>query len=107
MSRMGRSIRDYVSKGGDISYERLKARFGEPNQIAFVYANEMTTGEVLDNIRIGRKVIKIVSAVAIAIGVLWLGYLALCIRDVNNTVNGYLAIGDAVIIDKTEISDGG
>lgn len=103
---MARSIRDYVSEGTDVSYERLKTRFGEPTQIAFVYANEMTMGEVLDNIRIGRKVIIIVSAAAIVMGALWLGYLALCIWDVNNTVNGYLAVGEAVIIDKTEISDG-
>lgn len=104
---MERSIRDYVSEGADVSYEVLVSRFGEPEQVAFTYANEMTTEEVLEHIRNGKKFVKIAFVTAVALIVVWIGYAVLCFINIKRDANGYLAVGEVVIIDKTEISDGG
>lgn len=101
------SIQDYLSEGAKTDYDQLVKRFGAPSKVGYTYVTEMETDEIIENIRNGKKLIKIVSVTAIIIGMVWLGYLALCICEANNTMNGYMAIGDAVIIDKTEISEGG
>ena len=103
---MERSIRDYVSEGTAVSYRKIKERFGEPEQIAFVYANEMTTDEILENVKSGEKIVEI-ALVTAAITVLMCGiHIVVSYLDYDRDSNGY-AVVEIIEYERVVVDEGG
>lgn len=102
---MGRSIRDYVSKGADISYEQLTARFGDPKQIASTYVMEMDAEELLTSFKNGKRLIGAAVITSVIMISMWLGFLFVCHEDVEKDVNGYLIVEEVVVENRTLLND--
>lgn len=63
----------YLAENPGAAYAELLERFGTPQQIASSYVDETETGELLRNLRVRRKIVRIVTAAALAVVVLWAG----------------------------------
>lgn len=102
---MASSIRNYVSEGTNISYEQIRQRFGDPEQIATVYVNEMETAELLQEFKMKRSMIGITLAVSALVATMWLGYLTICYFEVQDAAKGY-AVVEIVEYERTENAEG-
>lgn len=103
--RIKHSIQDYLSDGDEISYSQIKERFGEPKQIAYSYVENMETEEVTKELKISKKIIRIITVAAIAMVVLWGGYVALCYINFQDSMNGYIIV-EVTEIERTTIDEG-
>lgn len=103
LKRIGNTIREYLVENQNAAYEELTKRFGTPQQIAASYVEEMGTDELLRDLRIRRKVVRAVTAAALAVAILWAGFIGAAYVDHVNDVNGYLVIGEIIEIEETEI----
>lgn len=102
---MGRSIRDYVSEGADVTYGQLVKRFGEPRQVAFIYVNEMETDELIMRLKINSR---IVSAVLVAVTLLIIMRFCFNLVSLNafeRDVNGY-AVVEIIEVERKVIDEG-
>ena len=103
--KMGRSIRDYVSEGADVTYGQLVKRFGEPRQVAFIYVNEMETDELIMRLKINSR---IVSAVLVAVTLLIIMRFCFNLVSLNafeRDVNGY-AVVEIIEVERKVIDEG-
>lgn len=103
---MANSIRDYVSNGTHVTYEQLKKRFGDPEQIAFTYVNEMETGELVEEIRISKKTVGIIAVTAVVMVLLWTVRLVISYTDHEKNVNGY-AVVEIIEVERKLVDEGG
>ena len=84
-------IEKVFSEGeGELTYGQLVERFGTPQQIASAYVDEMGTIELLNDLRIKRKIVRTV-AVSCAIAlVMWAGCIAVALMHDYDQDNGYM-----------------
>lgn len=83
------SVAAYVNDNPVAEYHTIVDRFGTPQVIASTYIDELDTPEILENLRIKRTVVRIVSATAAAIVFIWLGVAGVALISNNHQVNGY------------------
>lgn len=103
---MASSIRDYVSEGACLTYEQLVSRFGDPKQVAYTYVNEMETDELVQEIKAGKKIVKI-AAITVAVMILiWAVITVVSYNDHAVDANGY-AIVEIIEVDRKLIDEGG
>lgn len=76
LGKISGTVSGYLTenRGGD--YGALVARFGTPQQIASAYVDELETPELLNSLRIRRRIVKIVSGTALVVIILWVGVVA-------------------------------
>lgn len=103
LKRIESTVREYVMDTPNVSYEGLTERFGVPQQIAATYVEEMGTDELLRDLRIRRRIVRAVTAAALAVVILWAGFIGAAYVDHRKDVNGYLVIGEIIEIEETEI----
>lgn len=89
---MARSIRDYISEGSCITYEQLVSRFGDPKRIAFTYVNELETDEIITEINISRKKVRILAITALVVIFMWAVVVGVSYYDHKKDANGYAVI---------------
>lgn len=96
-------IENVISESeGELTYGQLVERFGTPQQIASAYVDEMGTIELLNDLRIKRKIVRAV-AVSCAIAlVMWAGCIAAALANDYNADNGYM-VETLIIGDRTKI----
>lgn len=92
---METSVLDYASKNPDADYSEIAARFGSPQQIASSYVDEMETEELLWNLKIRKKIVRIVAIIAALVVVLWLGVVTFEYIYNTDVTNGYYEIAIA------------
>lgn len=92
LSAMARSIRDYISEGSCITYEQLVSRFGDPKRIAFTYVNELETDEIITEINISRKKVRILAITALVVIFMWAVVVGVSYYDHKKDANGYAVI---------------
>lgn len=63
----------------------------------------MGTDELLRDLRIRRRIIGIITVTAIAVVVLWAGFITAAYVDHVNDVNGYLVVGEAIVTERNVI----
>lgn len=103
---MESSIRDYVSDGAHVRYEQLKTRFGDPKQIASTYVSEMESGDLLNELKAEKKIIRIVfTSVAIAV-TLWTALVVTSYTTFKKDINGY-AVVEVIEVERTTVDEGG
>lgn len=105
LSAMASSIRDYVSEGSDISYEQLKARFGEPKQIASTYVMDMEAEDLLESLQTKRIVVAVATAIIVTAGI-WLVTIVDAYVNHKKDMAGY-AVVEVIEYERIEIDEGG
>lgn len=103
---MAASIRAFASDHPSADYEHLVARFGSPEQIAATYVDEMESGELINSLRIKRKILCLVVGAVIMALIIWLGYLRICYLEVKENT-GYIVVGGIIEEERTENIEGG
>lgn len=103
---MARSIRDYVSEGADVSYELLKARFGEPKQIAFTYVNELETDALVKELSNNKRIYTVAVVTASILVMLWVAYLGYCYSSYEKNINGYMTV-EIIEYERVELDEEG
>jgi len=83
------SIDTYLAEFPQANFTQIQAHFGSPQQIASGYVEDLGTGETLRALKLRKRVLTIVGAVALAILLLWAGVLTWAAIESNNTDNGY------------------
>lgn len=97
------NIDDFMTNNPDAQYTNLVARFGTPQEIAASYVNEMDMGELLNSLRIRKKIVRTIAAMAAMIVMLWLGQLTLVHLHYLNQADGYMV--DTIEVIEREIYD--
>lgn len=95
------SVSHYLEENPCAAFSDIQNRFGTPQQIAALYTDEMSTNELLTNLRTGRKITRILTtAAAIALAV-WIIILSVALIDHHNEIDGYIVteLGDTIIVE--------
>ena len=86
------NVSAFCEEHPEAGYDEIVARFGTPYQIASAYVDEMDTGELLKNLRIKRKVVRVVATVSAAIIATWLLVVGMVYFEGVNEVNGQVSV---------------
>lgn len=90
-------MRDYAQEEPEVSYAQLVSRFGSPEEIAAAYLSEQSSGTVKKAVRIQKKILTIVLAVAIFVGLLWATYLVFVYNTIKEVAGGTIVVGEVII----------
>lgn len=92
----------FMTENPDCGYDAIVSRFGTPQQISSAYVDEQETSELLNDLRIKRKIVSVVvSAVAVLIAV-WSVAMGMVYIEGHNSVNGTVnVVGIEVIHEET------
>ena len=82
-------VEEYLKEYPDARYADLTARFGTPDQIVFSCLEEMDAGELLQRLKIKRKIVGITAAAALAVVVLWTAVVSIMYVENKNYREGY------------------
>lgn len=85
----------YLQENSDPTEEMLHQRFGAPQQIAAAYVDEMGTPELLENLRIRRRVLTIIVSLVLAVIMIWLAAVGIALWDSHENAMG--SVDDGVI----------
>lgn len=103
---MESSVQDFVIENSHVDYATITQRFGTPQQIAASYIEEMSTPELTQQLRIRKTIVRIVAATALVLVLLWAGVVVTALIRHVKAMNGYLIVGEAEVIDRTEYTEG-
>ena len=95
------SIGMYLMEKPGADYDALAARFGTPRQIAASYLEAMDASELSRHLRIGKKIVAIVGAAALAVVILWACTVSISLIDSFNDTNGFI-VESVEVISKEE-----
>ena len=106
LSRVESSVRDFVTENPNADYAAIEQRFGTPQQIAASCIEEMDAQELTLQLRIRKTIVRIVAATALVRVLLWAGVVVTALIRHVKAMNGYLIVGEAEVIDRTEYTEG-
>ena len=106
LSRGESSVRDFVTENPNADYAAIEQRFGTPQQIAASCIEEMDAQELTLQLRIRKTIVRIVAATALVLVLLWAGVVVTALIRHVKAMNGYLIVGEAEVIDRTEYTEG-
>ena len=106
LSRVESSFRDFVTENPNADYAAIEQRFGTPQQIAASCIEEMDAQELTLQLRIRKTIVRIVAATALVLVLLWAGVVVTALIRHVKAMNGYLIVGEAEVIDRTEYTEG-
>lgn len=106
LSRVESSVRDFVTENPNADYAAIEQRFGTPQQIAASCIEEMDAQELTLQLRIRKTIVRIVAATALVLVLLWAGVVVTTLIRHVKAMNGYLIVGEAEVIDRTEYTEG-
>lgn len=92
-------IGGYLEENPDAGEADLRQRFGTPQQIAVAYVGEVDGSELLRNLRLRRRIARIVAGAAIAATLMWAVAVTFALVKYDNAANGYWGEEIAVISD--------
>ncbi len=106
LNRINEIIGGYLEENADPSYDGLTARFGTPKQIVTSCLEEMDTGELIQKLKIKRKIVSIVAAAAVAVVVLWAAVVSIAYIEHKKDGDGYFVESDPIVIYREEANGG-
>lgn len=83
------SVLSFLSEAPGATYAEIEARFGLPQVIASSYIDEMDTALLLKEIRIKRKIVKIIFFTALTALALCAISLGIALYDAHLGIHGY------------------
>ena len=96
------NVSAYLEEAPSTDYNALVQRFGSPRQIAATYVDELSTNELLHDLRIRKRIVNIVFTCAALILTIWVGIVTIAMIDNQNSDNSYYEI--EIIDEEMEIS---
>ena len=96
------NVSAYLEEAPSADYNALVQRFGSPQQIAATYVDELSTNELLHDLRIRKRIVNIVFTCAALILTIWVGIVTIAMIDNQNSDNSYYEI--EIIDEEMEIS---
>ena len=107
LSRVESSVLDFVIENPDVDYDAITRRFGTPQQIATSCIEEMNAPELTQQLRIKKRILRVVGMTAVMLVLLWAGLVVASYVDHRKDMNGYLVVGEASVIERNETEYGG
>lgn len=104
LNKIKDTIMDYLAQNPDAMYSEITARFGTPQQIAASFVDEMETGELLQNLKIKRRIMCCVVAAVAIIVALWAGVVTRAYLDHVGNMNGYFT-EEIIVVDEAIETD--
>ena len=92
---------------GPETYESIVSRYGSPDEIASAYFSEKSTGELIQELRIGNRILAVLLAAVVAALAIWLGWGAFTYVSLMDEHPGYIVEGQPVVIEDYEIDSEG
>lgn len=89
MRRVETSVRDYVSDRPNVDYNSITSRFGTPEQVVSMYLEEMDTSELMNKLRIRKRIIVIIGLAALSAVLLWAWGVGIALAENRDSANGY------------------
>lgn len=105
LSTLTTSVWEFVSENQNADYQTIAARFGPPRQIAESYVAEMEPADLLERMRVRRRILRIVGAAAAAMLITCAAFFTAAYLTVQRDANGF-AVVDVHVIDRTPIDEG-
>lgn len=102
LSRVEASVRDFLAENPDADYAAIAQRFGTPQQIAASYIEEMSTPELTQQLRIKKRIVCVIGVAALALILLWAGFVLAITIDSHRSINGYGRYGEVTVIEEIE-----
>lgn len=102
LSRVESSVRDFVTENPHADYAAITQRFGTPQQIAASCIEEMDAQELTLQLRIRKTIVRIVAATALVLVLLWAGVVVTALIRHIKDMDGYLIVGEAEVISRTD-----
>ena len=89
ISEISDNVAHYLSDAPTATYSDIEQRFGTPKQIATTYINEMDTSDLLENLRVKRKITTAIIGTCIALIAIWGIAVTIALLDAIITTHGY------------------
>ena len=102
LSRVESSVQDFVTENPHADYAAITQRFGTPQQIAASCIEEMDAQELTLQLRIRKTIVRIVAATALVLVLLWAGVVVTALIRHIKDMDGYLIVGEAEVISRTD-----
>ena len=102
LSRVESSVRDFATENPHADYAAITQRFGTPQQIAASCIEEMDAQELTLQLRIRKTIVRIVAATALVLVLLWAGVVVTALIRHIKDMDGYLIVGEAEVISRTD-----
>lgn len=93
------SVDAYLSENPDIGFETIVSHFGTPQQITDTYIGEISTPELLQKLRLKKRIIRIVAVVAASIVLLWGTVVTVSLINEFNDADGCIIVEAPIIED--------
>jgi len=84
------ALNRFMEDHPDADYQAIVAQFGTPQQIAASYVDEMDTPELLNQLRIKKRIVAIVAVSAVTALLMWAGVVTKAYIDHVDAMNGIL-----------------
>ena len=95
------SVLEYLAEVPSASYGDLLTRFGTPAQIAETYLEELDVPDLRKQLTIRKRILLIVSLVAICIILLWTGVVCAALAEAKSNMGGVVT-DEIEIVEHTE-----
>lgn len=89
LSEIKTSISFYLEEYPLSDIAQVQAHFGSPQQIASGYVEALNSAEMIRALKLRKRILITVGAVALAMLLLWAGVLTWAAIETNNSNNGY------------------
>ena len=81
-------VEDYLAQNPDTDIAQLKKHFGDPQAIAATYVENIGTTEILKDLRIRKRIVRIVASVTAVILIMWASVVTWAIVKETKILNG-------------------
>lgn len=83
-------VNAYLEEYPEAGFAQIEARFGTPQTIAAAYVDDMDTPELLNVLRIRRKIVTAVASGVIAVILIWGIAVSVAYVEAHSQWNGYV-----------------
>lgn len=106
ISQFDASLSDYIESNPDADFIDLEDHFGSPEAIAASYVESAGTAEILQALRIRKRIVLTVSLAFAVLLISWAAVVTWSMVKFNNAVNGYSIESTQTLPDDTVINNG-
>ena len=97
-----KAVEDYIAENPTANFTDIQDRLGTAQQIADAYVGEMTSSEISSGLRLRRRVLCIVGAVAVLIVLMWAAVVGAAWISSKDSEDGFLVVNTPVVEEMEE-----
>lgn len=106
ISQFDASLSDYIESNPGADFIDLEDHFGSPEAIAASYVESAGTADILQALRIRKRIVLTVSLAFAVLLISWAAVVTWSMVKFNNAVNGYSIESTQMLPDDTVINNG-